>query len=78
MRLASGRYVGKRESARQFRRRQPPRQLHQRERIAARLRDDPVAHLFVERPRDRRGQQRAGIAVARDRRTSSSGKPGQL
>ena len=55
--------VGKPEPARELRRRQPTRQLQQRERVAARLGDDPVAHALVQPPRHRRRQQRAGVVV---------------
>jgi hypothetical protein len=48
----------------QLRRGQPPRQLHQRERVTPRLGDDPVPHPLVEPPRDHRVQQGAGIGVA--------------
>ena len=56
--------VGTPEPAGQLRRGQPARQLQQRERIAARLGDDPVAHPLVQSPGDHRLQQRASIAVA--------------
>ena len=55
--------VWKAESARQLGRRQAAGQLHQRERIAARLGDDPVPDPLVEYSRQRRGKQRARIAV---------------
>ena len=42
---------------------QPQRQLEQRERIAARLGDDPVAHFLVQRHPDGRGQQRPRIIL---------------
>ena len=61
--------VGKPEAARQLRRRQPPRQLEQRERIAAGLGDDAVAHLLVQ-PSPHGGRQqlpRVGVADAVDR-----------
>jgi hypothetical protein len=41
----------------------PPGQLEQRQRVAACLADDPVAHPLVERSADRRVEQRAGVAV---------------
>ncbi len=52
------------EPAGHLRRRQAARQLEQRERIAARLGDDPVPDAFVEPARDDRRQQRAGVVVA--------------
>ena len=60
--------AGQPEPAGQLRRGQPARQLEQRERVAARLGDDPIADPRVERPGDRRVQQRAG----RRRRPSPS------
>jgi hypothetical protein len=51
------------EPACHLRRRQPTRQLQQRQRIAARLGDDPVAHAFIQRPPDHRVQQRPRITV---------------
>ncbi len=48
----------------QLRRRQPPRQLQQGQRIAAGLGDDPVPDALVEPPGDRRIQKRTRIAVA--------------
>jgi hypothetical protein len=56
--------VGKPETARQLRRGQPAWQLQQRQRVAARLGDDPVAHLRVQPLADRRGQQRARVDIA--------------
>ena len=47
----------------QLRRRQPSGQLEQRERVSARLREDPVAYSPVQREPHRRAQQRAGITV---------------
>ena len=52
------------EAARQLRRRQPPRQLEQRQRVAACLGDDPVADPLIQLEPHRRAQQRAGIAIA--------------
>ena len=54
--------------------RQPAGQLQQRERVAARLGDDPVPHSLVQPPGDRRRQQRARIVVA-EPPTTSSGRP---
>ena len=51
------------EAARQLRRRQPTRQLQQRQRVAPRFGDDPVAHPLVQRPADHRGQERARITI---------------
>ena len=52
------------EAAGHRRRRQPARQLQQRERIARRLGEDPVTHALVERPGNRGVQQRARVARA--------------
>jgi hypothetical protein len=52
------------EAARQLARRHPARQLEQRERVAACLGDDPIADVLVQPERQRRGQQRAGVARA--------------
>ena len=52
------------EAARQLRRREASRQLEQRQRIAPRLGDDPVADPLVELESHRRAEQRAGVAVA--------------
>ena len=52
--------VGQPEPARELRRRQSARQLDQRERVAARLVEDPGLHPLVERPGDRRVQQQRG------------------
>ena len=59
MRLAKRASVGEPEPARELRRRQSARQLDQRERVAARLVEDPGLHPLVERPGDRRVQQHA-------------------
>ena len=53
------------EAAGQLGRRQPARQLQQRQRVAARLGDDPVADPLVQPPGRGRGQQRAGVARRR-------------
>ena len=55
--------AGEREPARQLRRRQAPRQLHQRQRVAAGLGDDLVADPRVQRPGQHRVQQRARIGL---------------
>ena len=60
----SGTAAGEPEPARQLRRRQPPHQLQQRQRVAARLADDLVADPRVQRPGEHRVQQRARIALA--------------
>ena len=52
------------EPAGQLRRGQPSRQLEQRQRVAPRLGDDPVADPLVQHEPHRRAQQRAGVAVA--------------
>ena len=52
----------------------PSRQLEQRQRVAARLGDDPVADPPVQREAHRRVEQRAGVAVDAAPRTSSSGR----
>ena len=51
------------EAAGQLRRRQPPRQLQQRQRIPPRLGDDPVPDSLIQSEPDSRAQQRAGVAV---------------
>ena len=60
-------HVGTAEPTRQLRRDQSPRQLHQRQRVAPCLGDDPVPHTLVEPTRDHRVQQGAGIGVAQAR-----------
>ena len=73
MRLASGRGSGSQKPPASSARPQPARQLQQRERVAAGLGDDPVAHLGVQPPADRRGQQRARVDIAQP----GNGQPGQ-
>ena len=51
------------ESARQFRGTHRARQLQQRERVPARLGDEPLADVIVEPAGDDRGQQRARVVV---------------
>ena len=51
------------EPAGQLRGRKSPGQLDQGERVAMRLRENPVADLLVQREAHRRAQQRAGVAV---------------
>ena len=51
------------EAAGQLRRGQAPRQLDQRQRVAPRLGQDPVADPLVQGERHRRVQQRTGVAV---------------
>ena len=55
--------VGKSEPARELRRRQPTRQLQQREGVATRLGDDLIAHVLVQPPGHRRRQQPASVLV---------------
>ena len=55
--------VGTREPAGQLGRAHPARQLEQRERIAACLGHDAVTDALVQRPRDDRCQQGAGVVV---------------
>ena len=50
IRLGSGSVAGSPKPPASSRRRQPARQLQQRQRVAARLGDDPVAHALVQRP----------------------------
>ena len=69
------RRVRQREAARQLRRRQPPGQLEQGERVAAGLGDDPVAYPLVQSPGDRGIEQRAGIAVSQARRPRAPAAP---
>src|SRR5215216_3129528 len=52
------------EAARQLPCRQPPRKLQQRQRIPARLRDDPVSDPLIQSEPDGRAQQRPCVAVA--------------
>jgi hypothetical protein len=52
------------EPARQLRRRQPPRQLEQRQRIPPHFGDDPVPDSLIQFEPHCRAQQRAGVAVA--------------
>ena len=51
------------EPARQLRRRQSSRQLQQRQRVSPGLGDDPVPHSRVQRPGQRRIQQRPRIVL---------------
>ena len=53
--------VGESEPARELRRRQSARQLHEGEGVAACLVEDPGLHLLVERAGDRRVQQQSGV-----------------
>ena len=55
--------VRKRESARQLRGRQIPRQLQQRKGVPAGLGDDPVVHPRVQPSGDRRLEERASVTV---------------
>ena len=55
--------VGKAEAARQLGGREAAGQLDQRERVAARLGDDPVADPLVEHPGQRRREQRTRVVV---------------
>ena len=52
------------EAARQLPCRQAPRELEQRQRIPARLGDDPVSDSLIQFEPHRRAQQRAGVAIA--------------
>ena len=54
---------GQAESARELRRRQPTRQLQQRERVPARLDDDPIQHLLIESTGQGGVQQRPRVTV---------------
>jgi hypothetical protein len=58
------RRVEQTEPARQLRRRQPTRQLQQCQRVAARLRDEPLAHPLVQRNAQHRAQQSARISIS--------------
>ncbi len=51
------------EPARQLGRRQPPWQLQQRQRVTARLGDEPLPHSLVQRHTQRRAQQRASVTT---------------
>ena len=55
--------VGEPEPAGELGRRQPARQLQQRQWVAARLGDDLIAHALVQPPRHGRRQQRACVVV---------------
>ena len=55
--------AGPAEAARQLRRAHAPRQLEQGQRVAARLRDDPLADALVEPAGDDRRQQGARVLV---------------
>jgi hypothetical protein len=55
---------GQPEAARELRRRQAARQLEQRERIPARLVDDPVKHALVQRGRQDGLQERPRVPVS--------------
>ena len=57
------RRVGQAESAGQLGRRQRPRQLQQRQRVAVRLGDDQIAHPRIERPGQHGVQQRPRVVV---------------
>ena len=59
--------VGEPEAAGELGRRQPSRQLQQRERVAPRLGDDPGANLLVEPSRQHGLEKPAGIGVAETR-----------
>ena len=56
--------VGKREPPGQLCSRQAPRQIQERERIAARLGDNPIANELIESPRDDGGEQGSGVRLA--------------
>ena len=66
--------VGEPEPARDLCRRQPARQLDQRERVAAGLAEDPGLHPLVERPRDGRVQKQPGLVGSQplDRRAPAT------
>jgi hypothetical protein len=51
------------EAARQLPCRQAPRELEQRQRITARLGDDPVSDSLIQFETHRQAQQRAGIPI---------------
>ena len=67
--------VGEPEPAGELGRRQPARQLEQRERVAARLGEDPVAHALVHAARARRTSSNERASSAASPSTRSSGKP---
>ena len=70
------RRVRQTEPARQLSRRQPPGQLQQRQRITARLRDEPLPHPLIQRNPQRRAQQRARITITQtlDQQPRKSGE----
>jgi len=55
--------AGKRKAAGKLSRASTPQQLHQRQRVAARFGDQPVADPIVERALDDRRQQRARVVI---------------
>ena len=71
------RRAGQPEPARQLRRAQAPWQLQQRQRITPGLRHDQVGDPRVQRPGQRRGQQRPRILLAQPGHFQL-GQPGQL
>ena len=72
------RAVGQPEPARQLRGRPAARQLQQRQRVAARLGHDPIAHALVERTGDHGFQQRPRILRRPARATTSSAEPVEM
>ena len=68
---------GQPEPARQLRRSQPPRQLQQRQRVTPRLGHDQVPHPRIQRPGQRRIQQRPRILLPQPRHRQLR-QPGQL
>ena len=56
--------AGQPEPARQLRRGQPARQLKQGQRVPSRLGDDQLPYPRVQRPGQRRLQQRAGVITS--------------
>ena len=71
------RRIGQAESSCQLGRRQRPRQLEQRQRVAVRLGDDQIAHPGVQRPGQRGVQQRPRIVVPQPL-DLEFGQPGQF
>ena len=67
---------GHTEAARELGSRQPARELEQRQRVAARLGDDPLDHPLIDAAGGRQAQQRARVLVIQARH-NELGQPGK-
>ena len=76
--LDRGRASEPAKTAGQLRCGQPAGQLEQRQRVAARLGQDAVAHPLVERTVDDRVEESPGVACSGRPLTSSSGRPDEV